>query len=63
MTNHFMIASIKLGVVQMSYDGLWRVGGGGGVAKRLIIHKRMGYNVKIPSYTGGGGQICRKSVI
>ena len=25
-----MIASVKLGAVQMSYDGLWEGGGGGG---------------------------------
>ena len=61
MTDRFMVASTKLGAVQMSYDGLWGGGGGGGgVAKRYIIHKRMGYNVKILSYTGRGGQICRE---
>ena len=26
MTDRFMIASMKMGAVQMSYDGLWGVG-------------------------------------
>ena len=34
-------------------------GGGGGQSVRLCA-KGWAINVKIPSYIGGGGQICRK---
>ena len=46
---------MKLGAVQMSYDGLWGRG-----SKALDYTQKNELYRKISSCTGGGGQLCRK---